>query len=376
MRHFSLILSLLLLSSLGFAQQRYLVSPNQEIIPLKKGQAASKLIAKRLSKFSGRTVNATTTCLNPVTFGYTEWLYPPNWIITGYHKDVLGQWYVAQAAGTIDTIFWTAADVGALDSELIISIHQSNIGLTYGPGIRPGPFDPPCQNWGYWIDTADADQGIAAFPEDAHPYPGTFHSTIANGTAGPPVGASLWGPGSYYVVDHANSINHVAMLDYGFPCSVSVGQVFFIGMKINSPNEHVYPDTRTGWWAFGLQVSTSDENYPSRGWKFYEHDSGPSNCAGLPINEIKRGWVARGGMGPDSTYVLDYNWWYTMTATSSKPPIVNDYVFPNNTLSTGPQLVEVTADDCNLANPGLAGNCERIHYLVAQWCRANGNIDG
>src|SRR5271169_386213 len=102
MRNLSLILSILMLSSLGFAQQRYLVSPNQEVIPLKKGQVASKLIAKRLSKFSGRTVNATTTCFNPFTFGYTEWDFPPNSDFGGFHKDVLGQWYVARATGTID----------------------------------------------------------------------------------------------------------------------------------------------------------------------------------------------------------------------------------------------------------------------------------
>jgi len=355
MRYLSLILSTLLLSSLGFAQQRYLISPNQEVIPLKKGQVASRLIARRLKKSSDRSVNATTGCSNPVIYGYTESKYPPTQVFTGYHKDVLGQWYVAQATGRIDTIFWESGDVGALDSELIISIHQSNIGPTYGPGIRPGPFDPPCQNWGYWIDTTDADQGIAAFPEDAKPFPGTFHSTIAYGTATPPVGASLWGPGGHEVIDHANSINHVALLDYGFPCSVSVGQVFFISMKINSPNAHVYPDTRTEWWAAGFMVNTSDENYPSRDWKFYEHDSSPSNCSGVPIDEVKHGWVARGGFGPDSTYVGMYNWWYTMTATSNTPPVVKDYVIPHNTFSTDPQLVEIAADDCDFANPGLAG---------------------
>ena len=366
MRYLPLILSMFLLSALGFAQQRYLVSPNQEVIPLTKGQIASKIIAKRLNKSTVRTATGvTTTCPSPFEFGYTEDNFPPSSNFGGYHKDVLGQWYVAKATGTIDTIFWDALGVGALDSELIISIHQSNIGPTYGPGIRPGPFDPPCQNWGYWIDVTDNDQGIAAFPEDARPYNGTFQSTITNGTAGPPVGTSLWGPGGFPVVDHPNSINCVAMLDYGFPCSVSIGQVFFVAMKINSPNANVYPDTRTEWWTSGFQVTTADENYPSRDWKFYEHDSGPSNCSGLPIDEVKRGWVARGGFGADSTYVAMYNWWFTMTATSNTPPVVADIDIPHDMLATSESRVTVTADDCDPANPGLAGVASvSIHWVL------------
>ena len=294
-------------------------------------------------------------CGNKFTFGFTDDKYPPTSNFGGYHNMFSGTMVRSKRTGTIDSVYWDALGVGASDSIVKVRIHQSVIGPNYGPGVRPGPFDPPCQNWGYWIDTTDADQGIAAFPEDAKPFPGTFHSTIANGTATPPVGASIWGTGGHYVIDHANSINHVALLEEGFPCSVSVGQVFFIGMKINSPNAHVYPDTRTEWWAASFLVNTSDENYPSRDWKFYEHDSSPSNCSGVPIDEVKHGWVARGGFGPDSTYVGMYNWWYTMTATSNTPPVVNDYVIPQNTLSTGPQFVEITADDCDFANPGLAG---------------------
>src|SRR5208283_4129322 len=143
MRYISFILSTLLLNCLSFSQQRYLVSPNQEIIPLTKGQVASKIIANKLKKSNRRLVNGVAsgdTCTSQFTFGYTEDKFPPTDDFTGYHKDVLGQWYVAKATGTIDTIFWEATGVGALDSELIISIHQSNIGQAYGPGIRPGPF--------------------------------------------------------------------------------------------------------------------------------------------------------------------------------------------------------------------------------------------
>ena len=97
----------------------------------------------------------------------------------------MGEWFVAKATGTIDTIFWFAlGSVGATDSTLYVRVDNSRIGPNYGPGVRPGPWDPPCQNWGYFVNTNDQDQGIAAFPDDATP-PNTnaWTSTIA---AGPP----------------------------------------------------------------------------------------------------------------------------------------------------------------------------------------------
>ena len=343
------------------AQQRYLITPQQEVIPLTKTRNASHILSK---KFHKSVTSTTTPCGNQFTFGYTEDKFPPSIDHIAHHKDVMGQWYIAKATGTIDSLFWDAGpDTSILDGStlynvLYIRIHQSVIGPTYGPGVRPGPFDPPCQNWGYWINIGDADQGVAAFPEDADPYPGPFHSTIAHGTAGPPFGSGIWGFSGFPVTDHANTINSVAMLDDGFPCSVSVGQVFFINMRVGAPNHHVVEGSSDGftWLTWTSKVSTADENYPSRNWKFYEHDSGPANCAGVPVDDVKRGWVARGGFTVDDTLqVAALNWWYTMTVTSNTPPQIGDYDTPHNTLSTGPQHVEVTADDCDPANVALAG---------------------
>jgi len=361
MRFLSLLLLVLLLSAFAFTQQHYLVSPNQEVIPLTKWQRAAHLVEARSHTTQGRTASSVAGCSNQFTFGYTEDLFPPGNRFGLYHHDVLGQWYVAKATGTIDSLFWDSnGNVGAavMDSTLKVRIHQSLIGPTYGPGIRPGPFDPPCQNWGYWIDNTDLDQGVAAFPEDANPYPGPFHSTIAHGTAGPPFGSEIWGLGGYPVTMHAGVINEVAMMDLGEACSVSVGQCFFVNFKTYYPAPiHYYPDTRTEFAAAGVTVTTSDENYPSRDWKFYEHDSGPSNCAGVPLELVKRGWVARGGFGTDTTDVGMYNIWYTMTVSSNTPPDVRDAVggVPHNTLSTGPQQVQVNLTDCDPANLALAG---------------------
>ncbi len=357
-----MFLLLFFVGQIVVAQQRYLISPRQEVIPLTKTRDASHILSKKFHK----SVTSTTTlpCGNQFTFGYTEDKFPPSIDHIAHHKDVMGQWYIAKATGTIDSIFWDAGPdtsilVGnTLWNQLSIRIHQSVIGPTYGPGVRPGPFDPPCQNWGYWINTGDQDQGVAAFPEDANPYPGAFHSTIAHGTAGPPFGNGIWGFGGYKVIDHGNTINSLAMLADGFPCSVSVGQVFFINIRVVAPPQHVVEGPTDGftWLTWTSKVSAADENYPSRNWKFYEHDSGPANCAGVPVDDVKRGWVARGGFTVDDTLqVAALNWWYTMTVTSNTPPEVSDNDIPHNTLSTGPQHVEVAIDDCDPANPPLAG---------------------
>jgi hypothetical protein len=81
------------------------------------------------------------------------------------HKDVTAQWYQAPATGRIDTVFWlSGADNYALDSIIFLRIDKSRIGPSSGPGVD---FPSPCLNWGYWINSNDLDQGIAAFPQDS-----------------------------------------------------------------------------------------------------------------------------------------------------------------------------------------------------------------
>jgi len=371
MKFLFLPLMVLIVSALALSQQHYLISPSQEVIPLKKWQRVAHLIEARSHTAAAYSVSGAEGCSSQFTFGYTEDLYRVTNGFYLYHHDVLGQWYVAKATGTIDSIFWDApagGTVGAavMDSTITVRIHNSVIGPLYGPGIRPGPFDPPCQNWGYWIDNTDLDQGVAAFPEDANPYPGAFHSTIAHGVAGPPFSNEIWGLGGFPVTMHYGTINSVAMLDLGEACSVSVGQVFFVSMKTKYPAPiHYYPDVQTDFAVSAFHVSTSDENYPSRNWKFYEHDSGPTNCAGVPVDKVKRGWVARGGFGADSSDVAAYNIWYTMTVVSNTPPTVRESSdgIAHNTLSTAAQTIQGDLTDCDPANPGLAG----VDHAEIQW---------
>ncbi|MBI4810775.1 MAG: hypothetical protein HY800_04920, partial [Ignavibacteriales bacterium] len=162
MRFLSLLLSILLLSGFINAQKRYLISPNQEVIPIDKYSSAAAEIAKRVNAQKAvSSVSDHPPCTNKFIFGYTMDVYPLTSNFGAYHKDVMGQWYVAKASGTIDTFYFYAYNlVGAKDSILWLRIHESNIGPSYGPGIGAYAAYPPCQNWGYWKTTNDADNGV------------------------------------------------------------------------------------------------------------------------------------------------------------------------------------------------------------------------
>ncbi|MDI6767790.1 MAG: hypothetical protein QME52_13295, partial [Bacteroidota bacterium] len=148
----------LLLGQFAFSQQRYLVSPNCDAILLKKGESPTDII----NKLNKTTLNKLGECPSSYTFGYPTTKYPASINHVMAHKDVLGQWFIAKASGTIDTIFWWGSSGNsAKDSLVLLRIFESNVGKDWGPGIPPYP--APCQSWGYWYNTNDKDQGVAAF---------------------------------------------------------------------------------------------------------------------------------------------------------------------------------------------------------------------
>jgi hypothetical protein len=267
------------------AQQKYLVSPNDQVIPLKRGQSASAIIAKRQAK--ARVSQVGGSCGNKFTFGYPESIFPANVNIGAHHRDVMGEWFVAKASGSIDTIFWEAlGSVGAEDSTLYVRINTSAIGPTYGPGIYP--YRPPCQSWGYFINTNDLDQGIAAFTDDATDT--TWHSTInpVNGpSTRPPFGKTLWGAGGVPVTDHAGRINSIALADVA-PLTVTIGQQFFFSQRVKKPQTCIC-DAPTDFAAVAFRDvnadTGADAGYPARVWKFFEYDSGSAQqlCCGYPF---------------------------------------------------------------------------------------------
>ncbi len=351
-----IIFLLMALSCLTFAQKkRYLISPRQEVIPIDKNESARLLME---SKSRAHTVQSTNACSNSVLDGFTPVPYESyiNSRFGGYHKDVFGEWFVAKYTGTLDTMFWYSAneDVGAKDSLVFIRIHQSIIGPNFGPGVRPGPYNPPCQNWGYWRNSNDLDQGVAAFIDDATDT--TWYSTIAGSTpTTPPFGRELWGMGGYPVVYRAFQYLHVALADL-MPLSITSGDLFFVSMRVNGKAEHIVDPARTAFYAGEVDSRLSEfrEYYPTRIWKFYEHDSGPSNCAGVPVNEVKRGWVARGGFTTDTLTVAFYNWWFSMTTNDNTPPQLLSSETIHHTFSNDPQTVAAEIEDCDPSNPAEA----------------------
>jgi hypothetical protein len=370
MRFFSLFLSVLLLTAVMSAQKRYLVSPTNEVRPIDPGMSATGII-KEWEQRTASSKNA--ACPSVFYFGYTQTNYPlagPSFGAT--HKDVMGQWYVVPATGSIDTVFWLTGSVNkSYDSTLFLRIHESNIGPTYGPGVRPGPFNPPCQNWGYWANTNDGDQGVAAFIEDATGDK-AWVSTI-NGSpvpSGPPFGNELWGYGGFPVIQHVNTVNSQAMAAL-VPMNVTKGDRIFISLRMNydpaAPGGHTGSDSlNTNWTLFRYstwRANTADEDYPSRNWKFYEHDRGPSNCAGFPLADIKRGWVPRGSTSADTLDNVVWSQWYSMTVSSNVPPIISSPSKIGNTFNTGDLVVNATITDCNPANPGGAG----VASAVIKW---------
>jgi hypothetical protein len=110
----------------------------------------------------------------------------------------------------------------------------------------------------------------------------------------------------------------------GHKIHVNKGDLFFVTMQINSPNRHlsIGDESRTSIyvWESDGPVNTSDENYPSRLWKFYEHESGPTNCSGVPKASVRKGWIERGPFVDDPFYTNALNWWYSMTVDIILPP--------------------------------------------------------
>src|SRR5712692_1184688 len=129
MRFLVVLLCALCFTTLSIAQKKYLVSPNQEVIPVPPGGSAKNLIAKHGRVRSGAGIG--TGCSGELLFGFPPTPFPPSGTRFAFsHKDVMGEWFVAPARGTVDSIFfWPEGAISPelVDSQVFVRIFKSNI---------------------------------------------------------------------------------------------------------------------------------------------------------------------------------------------------------------------------------------------------------
>jgi hypothetical protein len=182
-----LILSaILLLSCMTFAQKRVLVSPaNDVVVPIPKGYGASaylkKIMAARRTENAKKAPKKTTGVCNahfifgdcpvndPHSVNGTEVTNIDN---IGNANDIFAMWDSTLEAGTIDSMFFnvdvnsTDPWTGGTDSVVSLRVFGSNIYPHHRPG--DGGYLPPERLfWGYFPNSNDWEDGVAAFPEDA-----------------------------------------------------------------------------------------------------------------------------------------------------------------------------------------------------------------
>jgi hypothetical protein len=369
-----ILLVVLTATTLASAQQRVLVSSNNDVVPLKHGESASHVL-QQLAKERGLKKISEASCTNPMQFGYSPDTWgigvPPSQAWASYHKDMFGIWFQAPCDGVIDTLYtWSAGSMNP-DSSLTLRIMESRIYDGSGPGygkyaaylpgvtsaINPADSGGTAPSgsgvqlcWGYFHNTNDLEGqannavgGVAAFPGDATPMDSTawvssLQTQFPNAPAAfLPAGNEIWGTGGYpFRHLKANAINKLNLHVIGAP-TVYEGQQILLAFMVPGCSMCQFGH-ESGTYVFVRNVPTDPNGfYHTHTWKFYEHNSG----CGVP------GWVDVGGFNP---YI-----WYSMTVTGNSPPrIVNMTTLPA-TLGAKAQTFAADIEDCNIANPASAG---------------------
>src|SRR5258706_1092194 len=368
MRILGAFLFAFLLSALSIAQKRYLVSPNQEVIQIPAGGSAMNLIQKYNQRNAG--TSTTDQCSGEVEFGFDPARFPVDRRFDFGLRDVMGEWFVAPARGTIDTFFFqTNGSIRAVDSLVAVRIFKSNISPGHGPGFE---YPRPCRSWGYWRSSNDQENGIAAFPEDATDT--SWHSTIeTNGGTNPsfaPFGSGVWGMTGFPVKLKPNATNAVPMemMPGGFQIkphspsvkdTIDIGETFFFSLKMNASQFYIS--------TFLTEFSgNSTGGFPSRTWRFFEHDSGPTpTCSGTPAAQLKKGWYDLGPESDDTTTGWVYNIWYVMTPTTNVPPHITVTERPEGIVPLGIRTISAEIFDCDAENPARTGvQSSYVRYRV------------
>jgi hypothetical protein len=335
-----------LFAGLAQAAERYVVTPGGDYYLIPKGQSALKV-----ARDHGLMGADAVTCSDKATFGFSPDKFPPNGGHIGFHKDVIGSWFIVPANGTIDSVFWNALEMCAEDSTLFLRIHNSNVYPGVGPGYNGYPLPSSSTCWGFYDNTNDLDNGVAAFPEEAT---GGWHTTVdtssPHGPSFPPTGIEVWGFGGFPVVTHANTVNVVDLADLGRP-NVTVGQKIMINFRINGQHGEPCMGGAANNLTTGFRTYAEPNPLATQNWKFYEH------VVTFQSGYACKGWVARGD--------FQISIWYTMTVSSNIPPRFLSYDQLPTTFSQSSRTISSEIEDCNPANPGNAGVASgKIRYTI------------
>ncbi|MFI5253317.1 MAG: FlgD immunoglobulin-like domain containing protein [Bacteroidota bacterium] len=364
----SIILLFVISSVLLNAQKRYVVNSDGENYQIKKGESARSIIERYTHKKISPN-NALTGCVPEGSFGNLPWLHThfPNMSFIHTHKDVSAIWFETPVPGRIESVYvWMGPDSGAAyPGKLTMRIHHSNLSTSHAPGWTPY-IAPPRLCWGYFNNTGDADQGLAAFLEDASDP--TWHSTYNRNNWGtnpidhygelvdttlstfPPGAEEIFNPGGVEVEIHPNSITGVDIswdpqlpaLPAGYPLFISftVPGIHPADMGTNppytDPTRVFFMDNddgengQNGYWR-GNADRVVRRNFHN--WKFYEHAlfCGP-------------GWLARG----DAHLFI----WYVLGETGDAPPTIQSMdMLGATTMTAGSRFVYADLVDCNFSPP-------------------------
>ncbi|MDI6766715.1 MAG: T9SS type A sorting domain-containing protein [Bacteroidota bacterium] len=276
-----------------FAQERVLISPDNDVIPLTKNQSSSELAKAMASK----NINL-VDCDNHGTFGYPTWLYnmQTNGLIMR-HQEVYAMRFEAPEYGIIDSVFLVFTPSPYYDTaDFLITprMFKSNI----HPNQVHGVYTPDYLKWGYYLNTADLDGGIAPFLDEAtNP---NWISTNQDSTWDP-FGDEMWGLGGIPIPVHigqSTQIFSIAMDLWGSEPYVHQGESFFFCFRNETLHNNEIRAT-LGYTLLGERIK------PWRLWKFYEHRLPPA---------LSQGWVALNAG--------NLNIWYTMKLNYPPPKFI------------------------------------------------------
>ncbi|MBI5475813.1 MAG: T9SS type A sorting domain-containing protein [Ignavibacteriales bacterium] len=334
MKHVLIFLLLLICSQLLFSQDKILVTPSNDAIPIEQGGSVKEKI---LNSFQTNSIESDLVCQNSQRYGYPLEEFWPNSRFGAYEKDVVAMWFVAPSTGYIDTLFWYCNGAnGSVDSMVTIYFLKANLGPNSGPGIN---YPTACSDWGYFQNSLDP-YGVAPFQNEAT---GSWVSTVASPyVSNPPMGDYLMGENfqaKNLPAIHRYGWNSIALSNYCGRIHVNEGDSFFVAMRVAKA---LNAFART-------EFSTSDAVSYYRVWKFYEEPYAICTSANLS------GWKAR-EFGV-------YNWMFSMSASVNVPPIIGTTTNEGNKLNTSTQSVTTELLDCDFEFPEEAA----IGSAVINW---------